>query len=211
MLFWVPTVAPDIYMRYVVSVVPAGCLLAAWLLVRGSGSYAPRLAWPGAVVLALTPWLAVPMHAVISAPPWSGGRVLRSELSRMGSEIFGNRPDPNRLVVDWLQQNAAPQDEILINYEDVPLMFYLPNPIRGGIAAFRAEDDSRTAPRFAVMRDSVPFVHWPVFERELSRYDWEPVPLKAPDVIWGNNPDPTAHFMNPSPPTDLFIARRTDN
>ena len=212
MLFWVPTVAPDIFVRYVVSVAPVGCLLAAWLLVRGAGSYAPRFAWLGAVVLALTPWLAEPMHALIPAPPWNQRRAgFRTELSRMGSNIFGHRPDPNRLVVDWLLQNAAPMDEILINYEDVPLMFYLPNPIRGGIAAFRAEDDSRTAPRFVVMRRSVPFVHWPVFEREIYRYHWEPVPLKAPDVIWGNNPDPMGHFLNPLPPPDLLIARRTDN
>jgi hypothetical protein len=33
-------------------------------------------------------------------------------------------------VIDWLRRNAPPTDEILINYEDVPLVFHLPNPIR---------------------------------------------------------------------------------
>ena len=152
------------------------------------------------------------MNAFIRPPAWNQrGSGFRAELSLLGSDIFAHRPDPNRLVVDWLRQNAAPTDEILVNYEDVPLMFYLPNPIRGGIAAFRAEDDAKAPPRFAVMRRSVPFVHWPVFVREIDRYNWEPVPLKAPDLIWGNNPDPMGHFLNPSSPTDLFIARRTDN
>ena len=152
------------------------------------------------------------MHALIPAPPSSRqGPGFRTELSRIGSDILGHRPDPNRLVVDWLKQNAAPTDEILINYEDVPLMFYLPNPIRGGIAAFRAEDDSRTPPRFAVIRRSVPFVHWPVYVREMNRYNWDRVPLKAPDVIWGNNPDPMGHFPNLPAPPELFIARRIDD
>jgi hypothetical protein len=211
-LFWVPTVAPEAFVRYVVSLAPVGCLVSAWLLVRGSGSWASRFAWLGAVVLALTPWLAEPAYTLISAPEWNKRRAgFRVELSLLHSDIFGHRPDPNRLVVDWLRRNAAPTDEILINYEDVPLMFYLPNPIRGGIAAFRAEDDSRTPPRFAVIRRIVPFVHWPVFEREVFRYKWDPVPLKAPDVIWGNNPDPMGHFLNPDPPTDLMILRRRDN
>jgi hypothetical protein len=62
------------------------------------------------------------------------------------------------LVIEWLQKNAAPSDEILINYEDKPMMFYLPNPIRGGVSAFRVEDDAQTPARFVVLRRSVGFV-----------------------------------------------------
>ncbi len=59
-------------------------------------------------------------------------------------------------------------------------MFYLPNPIRGGIAAFRAEDDGEQPPSFLVIRRSVPFVHWPVFQREVGRYQWIMHPLRLP-------------------------------
>jgi len=212
MLLWVPTVAPDVFVRYVVAIAPLGCLLTAWLLVRGSGTLAPRLAWAAALVPILTPWLGEPTYALISTPFWNERRIAyRVELAQAAEDIFGERPDPNRRVAEWLADNADPDDEILINYEDVPLMFYLDNPIRGGIAAFRVEDDRWTRPRFVVMRRSVPFVHWPVFEREIRRYRWEPVPLHAPDVIWGNNPDPMGHFLNPDPPADLFIARRRDD
>lgn len=211
MLLWVPTVAPDVFVRYVVSVTPVACLLTAWLLVRGAGFLAPRIAWAGALVLALTPWLAEPTYALVSTPFWNERRITyRVELAQAAADIFGHRPDPNRRVAEWLKANADPTDEILINYEDVPLMFYLDNPVRGGIAAFRVEDDTWTLPRFVVMRRSVPFVHWPVFEREISRYRWERVELEAPDVLWGNNPDPMGHFLNPDPPAELFIARRRD-
>jgi hypothetical protein len=111
-------------------------------------------------------------------------------------------------VIDWLRQNAAPADEILINYEDLPLMFYLPNPIRGGIAAFRAEDDAKTPPTFLVIRQSVPFVHWPVFQREAGRYQWMEVPVKAPDVLWGNNPDPMAQAQDFATERKIIVARR---
>jgi hypothetical protein len=87
-------------------------------------------------------------------------------------------------------------------------MYYLPNPVRGGIAAFRAEDDAKAPPRFAILRRSVAFVHWPVFQREIARYQWDMIPLNAPDVMWGNNPDPLGQIQDPDSARDLFIARR---
>lgn len=82
---------------------------------------------------------------------------------------------------------------------------------RGGIAAFRVEDDAKTPPRLVVLRRSVGFVHWPVFLREVQRYNWLPAPLKAPDVIWGNNPDPLGQTQDPTRAQDLFIARRAED
>jgi hypothetical protein len=207
---WVPTVAPEAFLRYAIVVAPAGALVAAWLAVRAAG----RRAWlvpVGAAVLALTPWASLPLHAAVAPPKWYiGNGWLRGELPVLYAEVFGHRADPNRLVAEWLKRNAAASDEILINYEDLPLMYYLTNPIRGGIAAFRAEDDTRTAPRFLVLRQSVGFVHWPVFQREAARYHWVPVGLKAPDVRWGDNPDPMAQGEDVGQARDLVIARRVD-
>ena len=210
LLVWVPSVAPAAFLRYVIIAAPAAALVAAWLLARAAGSRV-AIAWLGAAVLVLTPWMSLPLHAAVPSPDWYNGNPWwRSELSVLGAEVFGHRPDPNRLVIEWLHRNAAPSDEILINYEDAPLMFYLPNPIRGGIAAFRVEDDAKTAPRFLVLRKSVGFVHWPVFLREAARYHWVPVGLKAPDVMWGNNPDPMAQGEDFGKAPDLVIARRVD-
>jgi hypothetical protein len=41
----------------------------------------------------------------------------------------------------------------------------------------------------------------------LQRYQWAPAPLKAPDVVWGNNPDPMGQD-DPAQAPDLYIARR---
>ena len=155
--------------------------------------------------------MSVPLRLPFPPPSWWEGSIwYRAELKDLRAEIFGHQPDPNRLVIDWLRQNSKPTDEILINYEDLPLIYYLPNPIRGGIATFRVEDDAKTAPRFVVLRHSADFVHWPVFEREMAKYKWEVVPLKAPDVQWGNNPDPMGND-DPRLAPNLYIARRVDD
>ena len=87
-------------------------------------------------------------------------------------------------------------------------MFYLPNPIRGGIAAFRAEDDAKHPPEFLVIRRSVGFVHWPVFQREADRYHWKEVGLNAPDVPWGNFPDPLVQSLDFDASKTIFLAQR---
>jgi hypothetical protein len=204
---WIPTVTVYSFVRYAIIAAPVGALLAAWVLVRAFGRHV-RYAWLAAAVLIFTPWCSLPLRALAPPPEWwSGSPWYRAELKDLRARVFGHQPDPNRLVIDWLRKNAAPTDEILVNYEDIPLMYYLPNPIRGGIATFRVEDDAKTPPRFVVLRRSVEFVHWPVFDREVARYQWERVPLHAPDVMWGNNPDPMGDD-DPNAAPDLYLARR---
>jgi hypothetical protein len=209
LLLWVPTVAPISFLRYAIIAAPLGCIITAWLLQRAMASLPRAVVWTTGAMVAFTPWLSKPFDTLAPVSQLrAGDGVIRPELSMMIRDIFVPRPDPNRLVVQWLQQHAVPTDEILVNYEDLPLMYYLPNPIRGGIAAFRAEDDARAPPAFIVLRQSVGFVHWPVFVREADRHLWEKVTSGAPDVMWGNNPDPVAKALIPDSVPDLLIARR---
>lgn len=210
LLFWVPTVAPAPFLRYVIETAPLGCLLVAWVLVR-LGGWHRVVTWACAAVFLFTPWLSLPLHAV----PFKQRdiAIIRPELRALFKNLFGHPADPNRLVVEWLKQNAAPNDEILINYEDIPLMFYLPNPIRGGIAAFRVEDDARKPADFLVLRRSADFGHWDVYQREVRRYRWDTVPLQAPDIKCGNCPDPIAQEFqsdgyDPARARPIFVARR---
>jgi hypothetical protein len=206
LMLWIPTVTVSSFLRYVIIAAPVGAMLTGWLLARLPQPYP----WCAAAVLICTPWVGLPLRRIAQPPDWWEGSIwYRVELKDVRDEIFSHQPDPNRLVIDWLRKNAKPTDEILINYEDFPLMYYLPNPIRGGIATFRAEDDAKTPPRFVILRYSVDFVQWPVYQRELARYHWEPVPVKAPDVMWGNNPDPIGDD-DPRKAADLYFARRVD-
>lgn len=211
---WVPLITAEVFLRYIIMAAPAGCLLSAWLLVRGCGG-STACAWVGATVLVLTPWLSMPLRVLNPPARWystnksAANWMYKGELVTLLREVFNPPPDPNRIVIEWLRQNTAPTDEILTNYEDVPLMFYLPNPIRGGIAAFRVEDDAKTPPNVFVMRKSVNFVHWEAFVREVNRYQWTIVPTSAPDVTWGNNPDPIGVAQDYAAKEKIIVARRT--
>jgi hypothetical protein len=206
---WIPAVVPAAVVRYLVMAAPATSILIAWVLLRGAGAMGSFALVLATAIVVLTPWLSGPFgHLAPNQLLVPEGVFIRPELSGMVKEIFVPRKDPNRAVVEWLRQNAKPTDEILVNYEDIPLMYYLPNPIRGGVAAFRAEDDSKGPPAFVVMRSAVRFVHWPVFMREIARYKWEPVPIDAPDVVWGNNPDPMGKLQDPDTRPPLQLARR---
>lgn len=213
---WVPTITSDIFLRYIIMAAPAGSLLSAWLLVRGCNGRT-AYAWVGAAVLILTPWLRIPLHFMDPPTTWYPNNqaainwMYKGELATLLTEVFNPPPDPNRIVIEWLRQNTQPSDEILINYEDTPLMFYLPNPIRGGLEAFRAEDDAKKPPDVLVIRRSVAFVHWNIFAREINRYRWSVAPVGAPDVVWGNNPDPMAKVQDPAAANKIIVARRTEN
>jgi hypothetical protein len=212
---WVPAAAPEAFLRYSIMAAPVGCLLSAWFVIRGCKGRA-AYAYLAAIVLILTPWPSLPLYILRKPAGWRAnnpsatGLLFKRELSTLAREIFNPPPDPNRVLVEWLRQNAKPSDEILVNYEDLPLMFYLPNPIRGGIAAFRAEDDSRNPPSFLIIRRSVPFVHWNVFAREVNRYRWAVAQVEAPDVIWGNNPDPMGEIQEFTTTNRVIVARRTE-
>ena len=199
MIPWVPAITAYPFHRYVVQLTPLGALLAAWVV--DDVARAAALRWGGrrtrtvvtvglAALLVATPLLSVSMQAGIGGPVAPLDRVLRAEIGVTLREIFRERPDPNRLVIEWLRPRLAPGDEILANYEDIPLMFYTGARIRGGVAAFRVEDRSSPPARFMVIRRSVPFVHWPVFLREVRRHSSIKVATGAPDVPFGNIPDP---------------------
>lgn len=201
-LAWVPTVAPYAFYRYIVNLTPLAALCTAWLLneitkwiIRHWSSQKWRYLILGLLVFfaVICPFfsnlIAVKLRPIIpNAFPI--GRIIRPEWSVLYEEVFNPRPDPNRLTVEALEQVASPNDEILTNYEDAPLMFYTNHRIRGGIHCFRADISSQTPPRFIVYRRSVPFVHKNIFQRIIMRYHWKQIRSDIPDVPWGNIPEP---------------------
>lgn len=208
-LAWMPGVSPYWFYRYVVDLTPLSALLTAFVAVRAiealpglvpCSAGARSVATLVVAVLVLTPWPARVVEAVIPVQERyarllpARGTWLRAELAVFRMELRGRAPDPNRAIVELLRPRLEPGDEILVNYEDIPLMFYLPgHPIRGGIPAFRVEDRT-SAPRFAVLRQSVTVTHWDVYTREFERHRWRQLDVQAPDVTWGNSPDPLGHW-----------------
>jgi hypothetical protein len=201
-LLWVPTVAPLAFYRYTVHLAPLAALNVAWVLCEAAAWICRRgfREQSGALIaISLAAFLAACPHfsnlaeatLQLSVPDANAlGLVIRPEWAVLREEVFDPSPDPNRLTVEALARIASPGDEILTNYEDIPLMFYTHYRVRGGIPCFRVEDNSRGPPRFLVYRRSVSFVHEAVFRREIMRYRWRPIHSGIPDVPWGNMPEP---------------------
>jgi hypothetical protein len=204
MFFWVPSVAPVFFLRYVVQLVPLGCILAAWVVFRlfhriggADGARRPRLraaATAAAIAfLAVSPLLSapvawlVPREGIVRHPV---GGMVRPELGYLLSSVLGKREDPNRAAIEWVAARARPGDEVVVNYEDVPFMFYTDLAVRGGIPCFRVEDPSPGPPRFSVLRRTFPVTYGPVYQREGARGLWRVEELPVPAFFWGNNPDP---------------------
>jgi hypothetical protein len=218
-LVWVPSVAPYAFHRYVVHLAPLAALSGAWVLSEGAAwitrRYAlePMRAWTTvslAVFVAACPVFsnvgAGPIKVVIPGG-YPLGSFLRPEWKVLHEEVFAPLPDPNRRTVEALARVASSGDEVLINYEDIPLMFYTDYRIRGGIPCFRVEDSSRGPARFLVLRRSVKFVYGPVFQREVSGYRLRPIRTDIPDIPWGNMPEPEYRIsMKPTSAPKVILA-----
>jgi len=220
LLVWVPVVAPHPYHRYLVAATPLAALLLAFAVTRVAGLLVRGAAARGLVAAALALVLSVSPIAANAVSVWlppyactmsvhEPGRFLRGEIAPAWLEISGRAPDPNRAVIDALAPRLGPDDELLVTYEDIPFMFYTGHRVRGGISAFRAEDHRGVPPSFAVVRRSVLALHWKVFRRELQRYSWKEIPVEAPDVPFGNSPDPNHRFFpRPEEHPDVVVLER---
>ena len=104
---------------------------------------------------------------------------------------------------------------MLANYEDIPLMFYLDRPIRGGIAGFRVNDRSSPSPRFVVIVESAEFFHSQTmseaFRAAIGRSKWRPVPNDIPSFRTSNCPDPYLQPGQWGPEGRMIILERDDS
>ncbi len=220
LLIWVPLVTPFPFHRYLVAATPLTALLLAFVIVRIAALAVGRrgpgtvvVASCAAVVVALCPVLSNAVSVFIPAAQRTDrlGTVLRAEVVPFLLEIGDREPaDPNKIVIEALRSRLRPGDEILVTYEDAPFMFYTDQRIRGGIPSFRVEDRS-APPRFAVVRLTVPFLHWEVFEREIGRYRWRQLAISAPAIAFGNSPDPHHRFFpapEDAPYEDVIVLER---
>jgi hypothetical protein len=203
-LVWMPTIGPAHFYRYVVDLTPLSAVIVAFVVARiasraASSAVRTSVAFALAAVQIASSAFAEPIASLLpdrcksySRPGW----VVRPELDVYAAELAGTAPDPNREAILFLRPLLEPGDEILVNYEDIPWMFYVPNRIRGGLAAFRVLDDRARPPRFVVYRRALRFVHTSIFmqafapDTKVDRERWTALSAHVPEIPWGNNPDP---------------------
>jgi len=150
---WMAMAGTFPFYRYIVPITTLSAIVAAYGIVE-TARLLPRakdVRW----LLPSTVAAATLFFLITNLPSRPGGlvfpekhrlkyylsSVVRPEIRLLiGDLTGGGEDDPNRATVEFLRQRLKPGDEILCNYEDKPLMFYLPNRVRGGVSCFRVTD-----------------------------------------------------------------------
>ena len=221
LLVWVPLVSPYPFYRYIMPATPLAALSLAYVVLgsidwmfagRAANDLRVVAALPLTALLAFTALVALPVSLLIplqdrAIPEF--GTAFRAEFGALYIDLLDEGPDPNRDVIELLAPQLKPGDEVLVNYEDVPYMFYTDATVRGGMCAFRTEAPDDGHLKFAVIRPNLRIGHQALL-RELARFDWRGSYDHVLAIPWGNIPDPKHHrFQRKEPPPAVIVLEAT--
>jgi hypothetical protein len=187
------------FFRYLLPALPAILFLLA--LVLGEASRWSRdLALFLFLLVAGTNLASLPLDLLAGAPARA-----RSPLVEYAASLGRRARGPNEAAIEHLNAHADPGDTILVNYEDLPLVYHTRLVVRGGLTNFGL--DGIGTPEWVLVRRSV--AGFEPYAAVLASGAYEAIPLRAPDVVWGNLPDPDLHAFTPAPPVpELLLHRR---
>jgi hypothetical protein len=213
-------IVPQRFFRYLAHLLPLCAILLAWCVRRLWGFSRPASVMLF-FLLAFTNWLAVyPMERLkIVNRPWQNDfRQLTSlnfPLKLFVTELVCGYPDVNTGIVNFFKTHAKPGQTVLVEYGDLPLMFYVPGlKVLGGL---QGPVPPGTVPDW-VLRRRVVRVNRDRFLFGAREYTdgmdlsgrYERVPLPLPDETFGNRTDdPNHHYFLPmeGPQQELEVWR----
>jgi hypothetical protein len=211
--------APQCEHRYLVHLYPLCAIILGWVILRAWHYYKIAGALLGFLLL-FTNWLyLVPMDwlHIINRPTLTDHQMLtypNLPLKLFVTELISPYPDVNRSLIRFFQTHARPGDLILTTYGDLPLQFYTPYRVIGGlqgnISPSRPPD--WVVPRWYVrwnrayqLNDSEKYIK----EKLALVSNYQAIPLPYADETFGNNPDPYSHrFIAPDKPQAKIIIYR---
>jgi 4-amino-4-deoxy-L-arabinose transferase-like glycosyltransferase len=137
----------------------------------------PSAVWPGS-----------PAFEAL-ADVWSKASRFRSDVWMYAQELTHDYEGPNEGLVAYLSAHAQPGQTVAVNYEDLPLMFYLDLRVLGGLSAHGLS--GHALPDWVINRK-----HGPYGERLMEIVDagsYQQIEIPYPDIRWENRPQPGEH------------------
>lgn len=183
---------PWTYFRYLLGLLPVAALLSAVVLDRLFAVHAAVGAAAMAVLVgsnALS--LALPPHR------------LESDAWRYLQELRHDYDGPNEALVEHLLAHGRRDQLVLTNYGQLPITFYT------GMRAVGFGQDPRIpeTPDWIVIRRGRP--HMTYLSERARAGGYRPIVLDAPDLLWGNRPDPAHHrFRSVTDAPKLLLLER---
>jgi hypothetical protein len=196
-----------VFFRYIVHLIPLllamlaiviVCIMQRWFVIGSmllmmlvSSNILHALPYSLPRVRELAPgrlWPESPAFQALDEVWGKAGR-LRSDMWMYAQELTHAYEGPNEGLVAYFSEYAQPGQTLLVNYEDLPLMFYTKLRVLGGLGAHGL--DGNLQPDWVVDRR-----HGPYRERLaaiVAAGSYERIELPYPDIRWENRPEPGVH------------------
>jgi 4-amino-4-deoxy-L-arabinose transferase-like glycosyltransferase len=202
------SIVPQVEHRYVMHLYSLCAIILGWIILK-AWSYDKIAGVLLAFLLFFTNWLyLVPMEWLFmyNRPDYTNRLMLSYPdlpLRLFLTELFSPYPDVNGNFIRFFQTHAKPGDIILTTYGDLPLQFYTPFQVIGGL---QGEVSASQPPDWVVSRyeirynrvgrlqDSEKFIR----EKFSLATDYQAMMLPWEDEAFGNRADPYSHPFAPA-------------
>lgn len=214
------SLAPQTENRYLLHLYPFGAIITGWIICKVA-QYQKFSAVLLAFLLLFTNWLQLlPLPGLrFHYRPVDNNPYMLTypnfPLKLFLSELLGSYPDTNQNLINFFRAHARPGDIILTTYGDLPLQFYTPYEVLGGLEGRVPPKGKR--PPWVVKRWHLRWNrHYRLnasdayIQQKLRLpVDYEAIVLPFEDEAFGNRPDPYFHRFLPeaSPINRLTIHR----
>lgn len=120
---------------------------------------------------------------------WNKAGRFRSSLWMYAQELTHSYDGPNEGLIGYLSEHAKPGQTLLVNYEDLPLMFYTDLRVLGGLSGHGLSDGAQ--PDWVVDRKHGPYRDQ--LAAVVGAGSYERIEILYPDIRWENRPEPGGH------------------
>jgi len=139
------------------------------------------------------------------AEVWNKAGHFRSDVWMYALELTHSYEGPNEGLVAYLATHAKPGETVVINYEDLPLMFYTELRVLGGPSGHGLNSGLR--PDWVIDRKYGPYRDRLAEIVATDRY--ERIEIPYPDIRWENRPEPGVHhYLTVQDETAVVLYRR---
>jgi 4-amino-4-deoxy-L-arabinose transferase-like glycosyltransferase len=209
---------PQREFRYLVHLYPLVAIVMSWAVCKAY-SYQKFSGVLLGMLLLFTNWLNIVPMVWLTIP----NQPLHNDINMLThpnltlknylSELFTKQADVNQCLIDFFNRHAKPGDVILTSYGDLPLQFYTPFQVIGGLQG-RVPFDN---PDWIVKRYYTRYNREyytneceDVIEKHLNHAkDYQMLVLPYPDDFFGNRADPYYHrFFSPEWMPRLVVYRK---
>jgi hypothetical protein len=136
---------------------------------------------------------------------WSRAGNFRSDVWMYAQELSHPYEGPNEGLVTYLATHATPGQTALVNYEDLPLMFYTELRVLGGLSGHGLTEDLQ--PDWVIDRKHGPYRE--TLSGIIAAGSYERVEIPYPDIRWENRPEPGQHqYLTVQDEDNVVLYRR---